>query len=337
MKRASVLVAAAALALSGCQSIPDMSEWNKATKDVTSAVAQGFQTSASLNGDIAKRLDAVLESKPEFGDPSKRYASVARALNQRADDYEKLFGAVADYSSALAAISKAADNSGKTAEAVAGSVNGLIEAVGQSALAGAGFNLAKLLLSELIKVKAASDFGDAVEKADPIIGKISELLANDLNDLKRTVGSAKDEAIRAAIEIPTQSKLDYRTALERRRDALQASVRTVVSPAGAPGATLPTGSLLNASDAPELGKIEQYLKDADAWYLPYKAELGNALSTRGKSELLVTQTLRAVEAWRESHASIAKAVKERRPPDSARLAALAVKIRELVDELKKGK
>src|SRR5262245_52835846 len=104
--RASLFVLV--MAVAGCQSIPgDISDWNKATKDVTAAVTEGFQASASINGDIARRLDKALEQKPEFSDPSRRYASVEKALTARADDYEKVFGAIADYSSALAAISRA--------------------------------------------------------------------------------------------------------------------------------------------------------------------------------------------------------------------------------------
>lgn len=40
---------------------------------------------------------------------------------------------------------------------------------------GAGFELGKTLANEVIKVKAARDFGDAVQKADPAIGQISDL------------------------------------------------------------------------------------------------------------------------------------------------------------------
>ena len=145
----------------------DISNWNQSTKDVSSAVTAGFGTAADVNGDIAKRLDKVLESKPEFGDPAKRYSSVAKAISTRANDYEQLFGAVSDYSSSLAAISRASDNSQQTVDAVAGSLNQLVGAVGGTALAGSGFELSKTVGNEIIKVKAAHDFGEAVQKSGP--------------------------------------------------------------------------------------------------------------------------------------------------------------------------
>lgn len=331
--------ALACLVLAGCQTISDISVWNQATKDVTGAVTEGFQTAASVNGDIASRLGTVLESKPEFKNPAQRYASVAQALGERVDDYEKLFGGINDYSTALTAIAAAASNSAKTVDGVAGSLNQLLGAVGGTSLAGAGFELGKMFASELIKIKAASDFGQAVQQADPVIGQLADLLIKDLADLQRTVGVSKDEAIRAAVEVPRRKQLDYRSALERRREELQATITSAVAPGpGTPGAPRPpTTSLLNVNDAPELAKVEQYLRDADAWYLPMKGELDRALAVRAKSEQLAIQAGRAVAAWRASHASLAAAVNERRIPESGALAALAVRIRDLVNDIKKEK
>ena len=323
---------ALAVVTAGCQSIPDISDWNKATKDVTAAVSEGFQTSASINADISRRLGKVAEINPAFADPARRYAEVQKVLTTRADDYEKVFGAIADYSSALAAIARAADDRSKTVDAVAGSVQSLFSALGGGPLAGPAFELVKDLGAELILIKAARSFGDAVGKADPTIGKISDVVTKDLADLKKTVGSTKDEAIRAAIEEPYSKPLEYRVALERRRTVLQAAVRNTVGPTAQT-----TGSLLNAADAPELAKVEQYLRETDAWYSPMKSELDKALAAKAKSEELITQTDRAVRAWRESHASLSRAVSEQRPPDSGRLAALAIRIRALVDDLKKEK
>ena len=68
-----------------------------------------------------------------------------------------------------------------------------------------------------------------------------------------------------------------------------------------------------------------------------KDELNHDLAARAKSEELVIQTGRAVAAWRASHASLAAAAEERRLPESGRLAALAVRIRDLVADIKKGK
>jgi hypothetical protein len=44
-----------------------------------------------------------------------------------------------------------------------------------------------------------------------------------------------------------------------------------------------------------------------------------------------------VQAWRASHASLATAVRERRLPETGRLVAIAIRIRDVVDEMKKEK
>ena len=165
-------------------------------------------------------------------------------------------------------------------------MNQLVGAVGGTNLTGAGFELGKSLTNEVIKVKAAHDFGEAVQKADPVIGQISTLLIDDLADLQRTVTESKDETIRVAIEDPRKTELEYRAALVRRRTHLQLAVAGAVAPGPPPAQTT---SLLKADDAPELAKIDQYLRDTDTWFIPMNDELNRALMVRAKSEELTVQ------------------------------------------------
>jgi hypothetical protein len=333
-RAAAVVLLAATLA--ACQGIPDISKWDKATQDVSSAVTQGFQSSAQVNGEMAKRLDKVLEVDDAFRDPARRYGEAAKALRTRADDYEKLFGAMADYSASLAALAQASANSGKTVDGVASSLNSLVGALGGVPLAGASLELGKTLASEIIKIKAASDFADAVQKADPVIGLVAELVLRDLADLRRTVAPSKDEAITAAITTPVRRQLAYRSALLRRRVDLQTAI-TTIAPVAASGTQPATRSLLSINDAPELARVEQYLRDADAWYLPMQSELDKALLARARAEELVVQTGRAIEAWRASHATLAAAAREKRAPDTGRLVAVTLRIRSLLDDMRKEK
>lgn len=323
----TLLCCGLALALGACQSIPDVSAWNRATQDLSGAVTGGFQAAAGVHADIGHRLQGL----PGFEDPAQRYARAAAALDQRSADYEILFGAIADYAGALAALSQASDSSAKTVDAVAGAANQLIGALGATALAGAGFELGKALASEVIQIKAARDFGSAVERADPVVGRITDLLVADLADLGKTMGETKPAAVQEAIELPHAKRLEFRNALERRRAVLQASVRTVLLPAG-DGAGR---SLADAVDASELRQVEQLLRDTDAWYLPLQAELQQAQRQRASTLALAQQAGRAVLAWRSSHASLAAAVRERRLPETGRLVALAQRIRALGDSLKK--
>lgn len=317
------------LVLAACQSIPDVSAWNQATRDVTAAASGGFQAATDLHADIGQRLGA----DPALADAARRYNAVAASLAARTADYEILFGAIADYAGALAAISQASDRSDKTVAAVAGSVNQLLGAVGGTALAGAGVELVGAVASEVIKIQAARDFAEAVERADPVVARIADLLTADLADLGRTVGDSKAVALRVAIELPLLDRLAYRRALERRRADLQALVRGVVAPASAQ----PTASVLDSRDLPELARVDQLLRDTDGWYLPLQSEIDQALKTRDTTLALTVQAGRAVAAWKSSHASLAAAVRERRLPESGRLAALAVRLRELAADLRKEK
>ena len=329
----SALALLLAAALTGCQSIPDMAAWNQATKDVTGAVTTGFHTAADVNGQLASRLAST---SPAY---AKRYQVVAAIVGQRAVDYEKLFGAIADYSGSLAAIARASDKSADAVNAVAGSLNQLVSAVGGTALAGAGFELGKLLASEAIKVKAATDFAAAVQQADPVIAQVTELVVKDLADARATVADSKVEVIRTAIELPYEPRLKYREALVRRQAALQANIARVIAPGKlVPSDPLPpTVSLLSADDVPELARVEQSLRDTDSWYRPLQSEVDQALEVQAMTQKLLVDAGRAVVAWRESHASVAAAVRERRMPETARMVSLAIQIRDLAAALKKEK
>lgn len=202
--RGRIMLAAlccAALFSAGCQSIPDLSAWDQATREVSGAVTEGFHASAGINAGMARRLERIAEDQPDLGPHAKGYRSAATALEARAVEYEKLFAALTDYSASLAAIARANANSSKTVDGVASSLNGLLQVVGSMPLAGASLELGKLLASEAIQVKAASDFADAVGKADPAIGRIAELVVRDLGDLRKTV-ALKDEPLREAITSP---------------------------------------------------------------------------------------------------------------------------------------
>lgn len=321
----------AALLLAACQTIPDVTSWTQATQALSGSVVGGFEAAAGLHADIGQRLDTLPAFKPE----AQRYQAAAAALARRGDDHGRLFAAMADYSASLAAVSKASANSSATVDAVAGSVNQLLGAVGAAGLAGAGFELGKALAGEAIKIKAARDFADAVARADPVVARVADLLAADLADLATTLGGAKRESIRIAHELPERDRLDYRRALAARQAVLQAEVRAQVQPDGLPGAPRPTAALPEKGPVDELARVDRLLQAADSWYLPLQARIGQAQAARTDAEAMVGQARKAVLAWKDSHASLAAAVREKRLPDTAHLVAVVTRLRELVATLKK--
>ena len=327
----ATLALLAGLLLGGCQTIPDVSGWNQATQSLSTSVVGGFEAAAALNQDIGQRLDSQSTFKPQ----AQGYLEASVALAKGGEAYGLLFAAMADYSASLAAVSKASAGSSATVDAVAGSVNQLLGVVGVAGLAGTGFELGKLVASEAIKIKAARDFAEAVERADPIVARVADLLASDLDDLGKTVGGTKREPIIAAYNLAERDRLDYRRALVARLAALQAEVGSQVQPAGLPGAARTTAPLPDKGAAEELQRVERLLQATDSWYLPLQAAIDRALKARAGTAALVAQARKATLAWKASHASLAAAVREKRPPDTAHLLSVVTRLRELVADLKK--
>ncbi|MEJ8849553.1 hypothetical protein [Variovorax rhizosphaerae] len=310
--------------LAACQSIPNLSSWDRSTRDLGTAVAQGFDAAASVNADIGNRLKNVDDK--DLAAYGERYSSAARDLTKSSQTYEQVFGAMADYSASLAAIAAASANSSNTVDAVSGTLNQLVSVVGATPLAGAGFELVKLFASEAIKVKAASDFSSAVRAADPVVEAVCTLLKNDLASLRKTL-EFKDETIIATYSLPYDDRLEYRTALMKRRAALQKTIRNAAT----------NESLSSVPETSEIQKVDLLLRDIDSWYVPFRQEVDQKLAARAKSEELIVQTIRAVDAWRASHASLAAAAQAKRLPEAAYLATLAIRIRELGTDIRKGK
>ncbi len=321
----------AALLLGGCQTIPDVSGWNQATQALAGSVVGGFEAAAAVHQDIGQRLD----SQSGFKEQAKGYQDAAAALTRGGEAYGLLFAAMADYSASLAAVSKASANSSATVDAVAGSVNQLLGAVGVAGLAGAGFELGKLVASEAIKIKAARDFAEAVDRADPTVARVADLLVSDLDDLAKTLSGTKREPIMAAYNLAERDRLDYRRALVARLAVLQADVGSQVQPAALPGAPRPTAALAEKGPAEELQRVERLLQAADSWYLPLQAAIDRAQKSRAGTAALVAQARKAALAWKASHASLATAAREKRLPDTAHLLSVVTRLRELVADLKK--
>ena len=321
----------AGLLLGGCQTIPDVSGWNQATQALSGSVVGGFEAAAALHQDIGQRID----SQPGFKPQAQGYLDASAALARGGEAYGLLFAAMADYSASLAAVSKASANSSATVDAVAGSVNQLLGVVGVAGLAGTGFELGKLVASEAIKIKAARDFAEAVERADPIVARVADLLASDLDDLGKTLAGTKREPIIAAYNLAERDRLDYRRALVARLAALQAEVGSQVQPAGLPGAPRSTAPLPDKGAAEEMLRVERLLQAADSWYLPLQAAIDRAQKSRAGTAALVAQARKAALAWKASHASLAAAAREKRPPDTAHLLSVVTRLRELVADLKK--
>lgn len=321
----------AALLLGGCQTIPDTGAWNQATQALSTSVVGGFEAAAGVYQDIGQRL----EGRTEYKAQAKGYLDAAAELSRRGEAYGLLFDGMADYSASLAAVSKASANSSATVDAVAGSVNQLLGAVGVAGLAGAGFELGKLAASEVIKIKAARDFAEAVERADPIVARVADLLASDLDDLGKTLAGIQREPIITAYRLSETDRLDYRRALEARLAVLQAEVGSQVHPASRPGVPRTTAALPEKGAAEEMVRVERLLQAADSWYLPLQAAIARAQASRVGTAALVTQARKAALAWKASHASLAAAAREKRPPDTAHLLSVVTRLRELVADLKK--
>jgi len=330
VKRQLIVKALQAIALgsmfAACQSIPDVSPWSDSTRQIADAVVGGFRTSARVNGEIARRAAPEFSKNQAFGEASRRYERVAIELLRRADDYEIVFGAIVDYSTSLRAISGAANDSATTADGVANALNALVGSLGATALAGPAFDLLKELGGEVLKIKAARDFQSAVETADPSIGRLADIVKADLDELTKTIGQTKDEALRIAFYEPREHEIEFYRRLEQRRKTIQDAVRQAMNSDG-------SVSVINIADAPELARLDQYLAAADVWYRPLTAELNTAVEARAATEALAIQTRKAIGVWRESHAYLSKAISEHRAPSAARLSSIAAKLREVIADI----
>lgn len=304
-----VILAAAALLLAGCPSLPDTKPFADAT--------------TSLRGAVVSSGTAVVSELKR--NPIEGMAAQGTALEREWKTRAKLMSALGDYAQSITAIADAGNKGGESAQKLADAANTLAQTLGAANLAAsAGATLAidtfKFVNGQIARARAAKSLDAALTEMQPAIERIAELLAADLGAL--------DEAMQIAIVAQqdklardNQAELNYRKRLVAARQNLMGRAANELTEQ-----TPPT----KITVADELKRIDELLAYAEQWRAAYDTQQA-AIAERGRlgGEMIAT-TRDALGEWAVAHAKLLAAVRTKRAPNVSDLVDAAKRIQDLV-------
>lgn len=271
---------------------------------------------AELHTAILETDSAVRQTLIEAGAENKADA-LTKALAVRIAAMK----AVINYTDSLANIAEAGRTGSDNAGNLAGAVDGFLGALSAPTLPSNYVALAKSLYGIVAEVRAANSFSKAVEKTDPAIQAMAEILIADLNDL---------EALLAQSTVPVKQALlsqnknvdisDYRSQLEKRRWELEKALGSDPS---------------DSNKIKQLISINELINMTRDRYDPLELQLKNIEQRTNNQILLIKKSREAVRQWADIHAKLASSLKHGLPPNTRLLAATVIEIRNLIDEEKK--
>lgn len=280
--------------------------------------------------------------------------------------------AIVTYAEALEAVTDAGKSGSEAVEAVVNGVKGLAEAAGLAlpgagAAAGVATDVAKFVYAQIALARAADTLAEALERAQPAVARIAQILRQDIDDLSailQTVALAERNALRTQHQI----ELGFRDSLVERRDALYAQSGALDAPARTTLAALlrererlqrkedrteaeeqrltaieaevadlyQAAGALTPAERDELLALEQHLQAMQVWHGPLQRRL-DAIEIRRRAEHeLLTVASEAIDDWANRHDALRRAVAEgRKQPVSAEAVLDAAKqIKALVDRMR---
>ena len=249
--------------IAGCH-LPNVQPYAEATAELRDAIeATGEVTVARMKGD-SEPFDP--ENPPEPADPAYPAWELAQAWDVRL----AAANALVTYADALADITAAEEASADNMRDLAGAINEIAASLpGVAAPSAEVVALATKLGEIAIEVKAAHDLAEAIERAQPAVEGIADILAQDWDDVLVLYQAAhrmhvKDTFLRSDTE-KSMKYLEfatYHTELKNRVEALRVELQTAKF-------ENPPGRDLIA----ELKEAEELLARAEASDGPYYTEL----------------------------------------------------------------
>lgn len=307
----SVLMAAAVW-LTGCTSLPDVSPFATATRSLADAI----RASGKAVSDEAEQIQDGKELSDE--------------LDKEWEARTKVMAAMVRYADSLSAIVDAANRGRETGKALAAKVEEL--AIAASLIPGAGVaggavgDAAGFVIGQLALMRGAKSLEEALEAAHPVVRRVAETLAKDLASLDLLVRSAeKNQDGQLFASEAFRSALDAEGAANTAKQAILAEL------AKAKDAADMTKS---ARILAQLAEIEKILAATRVTLAPAE-EQQRAMKERVRAtRALIAASSEALGRWDVAHQDLLFAIQNRRPVDVSSILQAVVEVRELVQRVK---
>jgi hypothetical protein len=297
-----------ALVLPGCgAALPDVRPYTEASVSLRSAIAESGRAWVAELAKVDVRNER-LEQRVQEEEAAWR-ARVAA------------MDAVVGYAQNLETIIDSGETGGTAVESVAQSIETLARAsavVPGVQTSGVAVDAWKLIAGSVAQLRRQKALDLALERAQPVLERMLDLLRKDLDDLGRRMDARLDAELTGAFA-SLRAELAFREALVAERRKLYES-----EPAA-----------LDDVKRTRLRELEAQLRDMDAWYRPLLEQRAELERRRFLERELLAATTAGLEEWARAHEAIVRALRTGRSrlPNVDRVTWAASEIRGLVQQL----
>lgn len=275
--------------------------------------------------------------------------------------------ALVNYADTLAGIAEAGKSGKQNAQALGTALEPLFNTMGVSGLAGSeAFAVGSELYGLIAQAAAAHSLAQAVDRANPTIERVSDILYLDVESLIGTLKTAEQPALRQ-LEMPLEDQLAARDKLIKRRDEVTKQLANVVETQAKIrnklikerqtlleelaevwdqndvkllprieqiNDLLKKEALQTTILSEELEGINQAISGMRVWYEPYNEKV-NQLKKEFQSQIEMLTTLRnGFVQLKKAHKGIGQALRENRRPSVRVLINTAIEIKTIIEERK---
>ena len=294
------------LALAACQ-VPDVGPFVDASQQVRSGILR--------SGDAVRLEIQAIESLPGYPKPPEGQPRQSKAFDTLWKTRVQVGNAMVDYASSLHAIATAAESGRASGEKLASAVEALGKAAGfapgATAATGIAADVVKMVSDQIALIRGTSAMQDSMEAADPAIQGIAAVLRQDLSDSDSILQLAVQQQL-SSETIALADNLNFRKKLTDEQKKLYK-----VDP-------------ITREQETRLGEIDQQLKLADAWYLPYAKRQNEFRAQLRLERELIAKCGQAVDEWAQVHHRMTLALREGKGFSVDSLLGTAGEIRDLV-------
>lgn len=338
-----LLLSLACLLLNGCRHLPDP----KAFVDSTQALRAAVRSSGDTTLAELQRARALSEEN------QARLEAATAALAVEWQKRNEAMAALVVYARSLEEIAAAGKSSGESAKQVLASAKTLATSLGLPDPGGGAVaavtGAAEYVWAKLGEQIAASSLEKSLAAVDPAIKRIAVKLRDDLAETEKQVKIAA-RFQRADLDWRHKTRLGYRDQLLRNREALLGTLTAKLAeteriaavlfpppdqPVDENARSTMLGAVAQRDDAAaEVRKLDALLAATADWHAAYSADR-QAIDDHERTALEIVAAARAgFSAWADAHGDLLAAVRAKRLPSAAELAAEAERIQSLVQQFR---
>jgi hypothetical protein len=300
------------LSLAGCQT-PDLKPFADSTASMNTAVKEGQKL-------FIRELETIKAA-------DKEATYVDKALNDFTNNWKlriDVMNAMVEYSEQLAAVADSPRQRAENTKAIADAIGHVAQAFGPYGEAVNGvLDIGRKLDGLVAQVRAARTLQKAVQKADPIISNVVEVLLKDFQAMENTL-RVERQALPGILRTPHSDALEARKKLLKQMPDLYKQL----TDNGANAQAVANFNRDVAANATALAEM-------DRWYLPLAAQLKENDQRIAAGISLLSEARTGFRAWGNIHSKLASDIAERRQPNWRLLLETAREIQSDIERIKK--